>query len=529
MISAPDIAQGSPPADFNGDFAVTPCGEFYITDFSQAAVKKGVKSKVFTAEEKAFDMAALRTGAYMYLHANEDLHALRRADLSLVTVTYLNNNPSAVTEERRDGTTRVWKLESSAGLWLCSDPNVLPAKNSPLYERGTLSYTTVDRLRISIATSGAQTITYPDCVTAVIDQAGKIVRVAKGARSRVFCYNTAGSLASFSDHRGSSKAYAQIEVEPSQVWRVAPKGAVFLDTGDPSSASRTSLQLPTRYDSPVETPPNRLFCLPPMLIHPHDPKAGEPSTCLRGVCPETPPPRDEIGIFVPTSALAIGQESLIIPEISSWTTLDAIEKHRGGTLAFIVDFLRLWAETTSDEDIDLLTSPESLRQLCGSGGTAWIQPELLSPANADYLIWLRDCIRANKLPCSLDVEVLKHARAINQRRFGGVTVTGISSTTGELNIAVSIQALIYQEAELRADIEAMKARGGLGVYRPDRFESSSVLDVVFHEFQHVFINATGREFEGTEPVAHLGAFLALASITPEKAARYEGLLKRFRR
>jgi hypothetical protein len=266
-----------------------------------------------------------------------------------------------------------------------------------------------------------------------------------------------------------------------------------------------------------------------MLIHPHDPKSGDPALCLRGICPETPAPRDEIGIFLPTQALAIGQESLALPQISSWTTLDAIEKRREGSLAFVVNLLRLWAETTSDEDIDVLTSPESLRQLCSSGGTPWIQQELLSPVNADYLIWLRECIRANKLPCSLDVKVLNHPKATNQRRFGGVTETRTSPMTGELNIEVSIQALIYQEAGLRADIEAMKTHGGLGVFRPDRFESSSVFYVAFHELQHAFVYATGREFEGAEPVAHLGAFLALASITPEKAVRYESLLKSFRR
>jgi hypothetical protein len=528
-ISGPGITQNSSASEFSGDFLVTPCGEFVMTDFSKSSASSGTGSRVFTAEEKGFGMVPLRSGGYMYLHANGDLHGLRRADLSLVTLTYSNGKPSVVTEEQRDGTTRVWKLEASSGLWICSDQSVSPSEQCPLFERGTVSYKTVDGSRVNVATSGAKTITYSDGVTAVVDQADKIVRVARGARSRVFSYNETGSLTSFTDHWGSSKAHIECKVDPSWVWRIDRHGAVFLDAEDPSQTGQATLQLPTRYDSPTGTSPDRVFSPPLMLIHPHDPKKGGSELCLRGVCPETPAPRDEIGIFLPTGVVAIGQESLVTPEISSWTTLDAIEKHRGGSLALIVDFLRLWAETTSDEDIDLLTSPESLQQLCGSGGTAWIQPELLSPANADYLIWLRDCIRANKLPCSLDIKILNHPKAINQRRFGGVTETLTSPTTGELNIEVAIQALIYEEAALKADIEAMKTRGGLGVYRPDRFQSSSVFDVVFHELQHVFIHATGREFEGTEPVAHLGAFLALASITPEKAGRYESLLKRFRR
>jgi hypothetical protein len=528
-VSGPGIAQDSRLAEFNGDFAVTSSGEFVITDLSKSAAAGGAGSRVFTSEEKSFVMARLGSGGYRYLYPNGDLHGVRRADLSLVTRTYSNGKCSAVTEELRDGTTRVWKLESSSGLWHCSDRRVSPSERCPLFERGTLSYMTVDGSRVNIATSGAKTITHSDGITVVIDQREKIHRVAKGARSRVFTYSESGSLASFADYQGSSKAHSVVMIDPSCVWRIEPDGTVLLDAGGTSQASQATLKSPIRYESLVNTAPDRKFSLPPMLIHPHDRKNDGPKLCLPGVCPSTPPSSSKIGVFLPIEAIATGQESLVLPEIASWTSLDTIKKHRAGRLAFIVDFLRCWAEKTSDEDIDMLTSSESLHQLCGSGGTPWIQPELLSPANADFLIWLRDCIQANKLPCSIDIQVLNYPGAVSQFLYGGVTQTQTSPIDDELMIGVVLQALIYEEAQIRADIEAMKTHGGLGVYRPDRFQISSVFDVIFHELYHVFIYSTGREFEGGEPAAHLGAFLALASISPEDAQRYEGLLKRFGR
>jgi hypothetical protein len=524
-VSAAGAAVNSTAPDFEGDFSLTPCGEFVTTDFSSGSNNRILR----TPDGRIHTMRQLKTGAYFYMRNDGLPFALRRTDLSLISITYSEKTPTLITEEFQGSPTRSWRFDAASKSWLCSDPAILPSNLCPLFEKGTLSFVRGDGARVSIATSGAATILAQDGVTTVLDCSGKITRVAKGARSRLFNYNRDGELLSFCDKLGSLETLTHIKPDPSIQCRIEQNGAVRIVAIQTAGQAPAPLAVNERFGPPFSSSATNLPTFPNMQIHPHDPKKGDLMLCKSGVCPTTPAPRDQIGVFVPTDQIAIGQESLITNEISTWTTLDQIEKHRGGTLAPVVEFLRIWAATTSDEDIDTLTSPEALRLLQGDGSIAWLQPELLSPTNADYLFWLRDCIRANKLPCTLDVKPLSYPGLTNQALFGGVTDHYVSTIDRSLRISVDIQSLTYSELEIRADISEMLRHGGTGIYRPTRFQSASVFNTLFHELQHVFVYSTGREFEGTEPTAHLGAFLALASITPEKAKRYEGVLKRFKR
>jgi hypothetical protein len=70
--------------------------------------------------------------------------------------------------------------------------------------------------------------------------------------------------------------------------------------------------------------------------------------------------------LVNTEISAVGQNSLADSHIETWTSLDSIARHRGGQLAPLVEFLRIWAQNTSDEDIEDVTSLEVLSQLFAS-------------------------------------------------------------------------------------------------------------------------------------------------------------------
>ncbi len=511
--------------EFEGNFEITPCGEFVITDFSGGRYDR----RLYAPDGQTFLMQQLSSGAYFYLDSNRLPQALRRTDRSLVRISYSNGAPAFITEEHDNIVTRSWTLDAQTKMWQCSDQNILPSTTCPLYEKGTIAFTLHDGARVSIATSGAHTILSNDGLTTVIDPSGKIVRVARGARSRIFSYDSKGNLIAFTDTIGSSGVPTAIKGGPAVRHQVERNGAVSSVRLEAASLTPDALRGQIRFPSPFEAPVTQFVTFPKIQIHPHEPPKGEMRLCLNGVCPDTLPPLEQTGILVPSDAIAIGQESLIVPEVETWTPLDTIEKHRGGAVAPLVEFLRIWAETTSDEDIDRLTSPEALRLLKSDGGVRWIQPELISSTHADYLLWLRECVRANRLPCTLDIKPLSYPGLDNQALFGGVTGTALSPFDRSLRISVDIQLLTFSEAALRADISEILKRGGSGIYRPERFRSASAINTLFHELQHVFVYATGREFEGTEPVAHLGAFLALASITPEKAGRYTKVLERFRR
>lgn len=511
--------------EFNGDFEITSCGEFVKTDFSAGRNDR----QIYTADGRVFLMRQLNSGAYFYDDKNGFPHALRRTDHSLVKITYSNGTPATITEEYNSQATRWWKLDEATQTWQCSDPNIAPSRRCPLYEKGTIAFTIGDGAQVSVATSGAYTLLSKEGLTTVVNPKGDIVRVALGARSRIFNYDADGELVSFSDVIGSRGTLTLIETDPSLRHRAERNGAINVISVETSSQSPETTTGHARFPTPFETPATTLVTLPRIQIHPHEAPMEGKSLCLKGVCPDTPPTRDDKGILFPLDAVAIGQESLISPKISTWTSLDTIEKQRGGALAPLVDFLRIWADTTSDEDIDRLTSPEALRLLQSGSGVSWLQPELISSTHADYLIWLRQCIRDNRLPCTLDIKQLTYPGLPNQALFGGVTGTVMSSPSRVLRISVDIQLLTFSEAALRADIREMLKHGGTGIYRPERFSSLSAINTLFHELQHVFVYATGREFEGTEPVAHVGAFLALASITPEKAGNYTKVLDRFRR
>jgi hypothetical protein len=226
---------------------------------------------------------------------------------------------------------------------------------------------------------------------------------------------------------------------------------------------------------------------------------------------------------------AVGQNSLTAHEVDTWTTLDSIANSRGGQLAPLVEFLRIWAQTTSDEDIESVSSPEVLSQLKSQDGIPWISPELISSESAEYLIWLRERIRENKLPCEVDVAPLVFSDPTKPQLFGGRTRASLSPLDGSLGIKISINMSILDRASLKADLERIGVHGGLGVYSPKYFQQKSAIDAFVHELHHVWAYSSGREYESFEPPAHLGALQVFSTITPEKGPLYLKVIDKYLR
>lgn len=455
-------AAGGETKEFGGNFAFTHCGEFVVTDFAKVIPPHITTRIAYTNDGKAYPMSPLPSGAYLLFNEEGNIVALRRPDNSDITVSYQNKQPALIVEGFSDGSSRSWNFQAEQNAWISSDSKIAPSKQSPLFNRGTLSYVTNDGVRVNTATSGARTVTEPNGRTTILDHSGKVVREL---------------------------------------------GA--LDIG-----------------SSVFKPKE----IPVMFVHPHSSRGvvGR-DMCQDGICPQTPPITDVAGVFVTPNEPAPGQATLVTPTITSWTSLDSIEKARGGLMSPMIKFLRIWAETTTDEDIAEITSHAALMQLRSDKGVAWIQPELISHANADYLFWLRDSVRANRLPCTINVQPLNYPGLGAQRAQGGETRTALDPADHSLDISVAINSLIFDSRSIRDDLEAIIKHGGIGVLRPERLLARSVFDVVPHELNHVWRDAAGYEFDvSSEPIAHLGAFNLLRTITSEKGKHYEPLLKELR-
>jgi hypothetical protein len=523
MVTTKSGTLTHPAPDFVGDFLITTCGEFVSINAQQSGA-----NQVYTATGEVFGMQLCRTGAYIYLHPNGEVHGLRRADNSKLTLRYQAKALSEITEERQGSAERSWRFDAASKLWVCSDPDILPSSNSPFFDSGIVYFTRADGSRESISTSGARTLWWGDGAITVFDHIGRIYRVARGAQSRTFEYDATGSLIGFRDSSASRSSETRLVNTKLYEYRVRREGSVQLP-GSCFSADERRRQIPLiSYPLSLTTSSSQYAAwhFSPIPIHPHEesPK-GIRGLCKTGVCPDTPPTLGVRGVFNRTRDTAIGQDSLIKPETDSWTTLDSIEKHRNGILAPVAEFLRIWAETTTDDDIARVASPETLTTLRSDDGTRWLQPELLGPASADYLIWLRDSVRSNRLPCTMDVIPLHYAGTDKQQTLGAKTVTDYSLLKDSVTIAVFFQPGIFNPKTLQADIEAMHSYGGVGVLRPDEFyNSAALLQVLFHELGHVFEAHTGRETAGGEPTANLYAYLALSTITPDKAPAYRPIL-----
>jgi hypothetical protein len=516
---------GTSGQDFLGDFRITPFGEFIVAELGPAKTGSNLP-KLRTPEGQSFRVSNVLTGAQLYFDESERLLALRRTDFSLIRLAHLGDQISQITEIERGGYKRVWSYDQNKKTWTCSDPNIAESSTSPFLSRGALLYTRQDGAKVNVSTTGAKTVNLPTGLQTVESYSGQVRFVNFGVNSRELIYDKQDRLVAYRDSRiGKSSTYKLSNPENIR-YKADQFGAIYAQS-DNTDAQSTATVRPLEI---LRGEIRKIVKLPQLLVHPHhNASATGSSLCRKGICPDSLQSSQEAGLLVNTEISAVGQNSLADSHIETWTSLDSIARHRGGQLAPLVEFLRIWAQNTSDEDIEDVTSLEVLSQLRSQDGVAWIRPELISSECAEYLVWLRERINENKLPCEVDLAPLTYSTATNPRVVGGKTVVSENALDGSLGILLNINSAILDRASLKADLDRIGVHGGLGVYSPKHFQHKSTIDVFIHELHHVWVRSSGREYENIEPGAHLGATLFFLSIPPEKGHLYSRVIDKYPR
>ena len=213
-----------------------------------------------------------------------------------------------------------------------------------------------------------------------------------------------------------------------------------------------------------------------------------------------------------------------LPRVFAVPSLSEVATKRGDALQPFVEFLRIWARTTTDEEIDAVTCPEFLGQCKGADGNSWISSELGGVDTADFLIWVRDCVNRGKLPFSLDIKPLDRVPGAKVEGVSapvkGATTYGYDLMTGAVLVQVELQSRDLSKQQLVADLKNVLSHGGIGLLSPGREANEAPFWALLHELVHAFDRVHGIERRNFEPAAHFGALSALMTITKEKAEAY---------
>jgi len=512
--------------DFCGNFCITEHGELAVIELFDKSprdllVGPDGETKVFTFEP---------IGGTRYTDEQDELLTVRRSNGGVVTYERQEPLPPRVVDTAVNGTKTSWRfsvrdLSTKEWMWVCSDPTIMPSKKSPLLASGAMVFKTTDGLCVGISTTGSKTLLFPHGTQTLIDRSGRVIRVANGAQARKFIYDENVGLVGYRDMIGSRIIQeSKVPQLPNIGYRVTDLGRIDMFEHNQEGDEHKDESSPTCFlEAPSFSRQEREVAeLPAMPAHIHPNK--DPLACIANVCPPDDLSRNSRGALFPTSSPAFGVASDALPKVSAVHSLSDIATKRGDALQPFVEFLRIWARTTTDEEIDAITCPEFLAKYRGVDGDSWISSELGGVDTADFLVWLRDCVNKGELPFSLDIKPLDRAPGAKfegvYEPVRGATIYGYDLMTGAVHVAVELQSRDLSKQQLVADLKNVLSHGGIGLLSPGREANEAPFWALFHELVHAFDRVHGIERDSFEPAAHLGALSALMTITKEKAQAY---------
>jgi hypothetical protein len=260
---------------------------------------------------------------------------------------------------------------------------------------------------------------------------------------------------------------------------------------------------------------------------------GEHSNSCHGLCPK----EGEAGFNTMTSVQPEYSaerkpvaRKLKNEEIVTWTKLEDMPKE-------LRDFLIAWDKSTTIEEIRMVANPEKAAYLkeLPEDARRWAHPE--------YLIWLKDCIKDGKFPCTMS---LKGPEAFSGLGHRGSLKTSVSDGNGhfispsivpERNLPEGAKAHFdlelrrdnFKPDQLSAEMKRMEKMGGFGIFfvpDPDGEQVGTYEKIrpggyasFLHELTHLYERVHGYPYS-KEAGPEMSKFLGLSTISKEDYKKY---------